>query len=85
MKNTAKHEKISLQCWKVENHDNGGISNMTYNFDPDRWYDGEYNLLEQKLKQGRLTQAEFDRRVEALSSKYDDMLERLDGTYQLPK
>jgi hypothetical protein len=58
---------------------------MTYNFDPDRWYDDEYGLLEQALKQGRMTAAEFDRRVEALSAKYDDMLARLDGTYQLPE
>jgi hypothetical protein len=58
---------------------------MTYNFDPERWYDDEYSLLEQALKQGRMTAAEFDRRVEALSAKYDDMLARLDGTYQLPE
>ena len=58
---------------------------MTYNFDPDRWYDDEYNLLEQALKQGRLTRAEFDCRVEALTGKYDEMTTRLDGTYQLPE
>ena len=67
------------------NHGNSGNINMTYNFDPDRWYDGEYALLEQELKQGRLTQAEFDRQVEVLSRKYDDMMQRLDGTYQLPE
>ena len=46
---------------------------MTYNFDPDRWYDGEYYLLEQALKQGRITRAEFDGKVAALSDKYDDI------------
>ena len=35
---------------------------MTYNFDPDRWYDGEYDLLERELKHNRLTQAEFERK-----------------------
>ena len=58
---------------------------MTYNFDPDRWYDGEYDLLERELKHNRLTQAEFERKVEVLSRKYDDMTLRLDGTYQLPE
>ena len=58
---------------------------MTYNFDPDRWYDDEYRLLQLALKQGRMTAAEFDRRVETLSGKYDDMIARLDGTYELPE
>ena len=57
---------------------------MTYNFDPDRWYDDEYYLLEQALKQGRMTRAEFDGKVAALSAKYDDMTARLDGTYEIP-
>ena len=58
---------------------------MTYNFDPDRWYDDEYSLLEQARKEGRITPAEFDRRAMVLSDKYDDMVARLDGTYQLPE
>ena len=57
---------------------------MTYNFDPDRWYDDEYNLLEYERQKGRLTQAQFDMRVAALMDKYDEMIRRLDGTYQLP-
>ena len=57
---------------------------MTYNFDPDRWYEDEYARLVQALKQGSLTQTEFDRQVEILTGKYDDMTARLDGTYQLP-
>lgn len=67
------------------NPDNAGILYMTYNFDPDRWYDDEYSLLEQARKQGRISSAEFDRRVSALSNKYDEMVARLDGTYQLPE
>jgi hypothetical protein len=57
---------------------------MTYNFDPDRWYDDEYFLLEQALKQGRMTRVEFDGKVAALSDKYDEMTARLDGTYEIP-
>ena len=68
-----------------KNHNNSGIIIMTYNFDPDRWYDNEFDLLEQALKQGRLAKKEFDHKVEALTKKYDDMTRRLDGTYQLPE
>ncbi len=57
---------------------------MTYNFDPDRWYDDEVHILEQQLQAGRLTQIEFEHMVEALMQKYDEMIQRLDGTYQLP-
>ena len=58
---------------------------MTYNFDPDRWYDNEFDLLKQAVRQGRLTKKEFDLNVEILMEKYDDMTRRLDGTYQLPE
>ena len=58
---------------------------MTYNFDPDRWYEDEYALLKKKQAQGHLTSIEFDRRVDLLNGKYDDMTARLDGTYQLPE
>ena len=64
---------------------NYGSVPMTYNFDPDRWYEDEYALLKKELKQGRLAQAEFDRRVDVLTGKYDEMTTRLDGTYQLPE
>ena len=57
---------------------------MTYNFDPDRWYDNEYAILEHSLEQGRITRSEFDRQVAVLSEKYDDMIARLDGTYEIP-
>jgi hypothetical protein len=58
---------------------------MTYNFDPDRWYADEHALLEHQFKQGRLTRAEFDHQVEALTKKYEEMVQRLDGTYQIPE
>ncbi len=58
---------------------------MTYNFDPERWYDNEFDFMERELKQGRLTKSEFDQKVAALMKKYDDMTRRLDGTYQLPE
>jgi hypothetical protein len=58
---------------------------MTYNFDPDRWYDNERAALEaQRRKQG-WSEAEFEAALEDLDRRYDEMLRRLDGTYQIPK
>ena len=58
---------------------------MTYNFDPDRWYSNELALLKQKLASGALRQKEFDQAVMDLDSRYDKLVDHLDGTYQIPK
>jgi len=58
---------------------------MTYNFDPDRWYADEHAILEHQLQHGHISREQFEQQVEALTQKYDDMVKRLDGTYQLPK
>jgi hypothetical protein len=56
---------------------------MTYNFDPDKWYENELYLLEQAFKAGTLKQTEFDAALEKLTKRYEEMLDRLDGTYQI--
>lgn len=56
---------------------------MTYNFDPDKWYDNELYLIQSKLKTGKITQNEYDIAVEVLDKKLEEMWERLDGTYQI--
>ena len=58
---------------------------MTYNFDPERWYDNEYLALEALRKKGDLTGVEFEKACSDLLDRYEEMLFRLDGTYQLPK
>ena len=58
---------------------------MTYNFDPDRWYNNEYAALEAQRKNGNLTDVEFEKACSDLLDRYEKMLSRLDGTYQLPK
>ena len=58
---------------------------MTYNFDPDKWYDIERELLEGRLRQGEISEQAFKRAVEELDRRYDEMLDRLDGSYQIPK
>lgn len=57
---------------------------MTYNFDPDRWYDNERSILDARLKTGDVGEQENNKALSALEQRYDEMLKRLDGTYQIP-
>jgi hypothetical protein len=57
---------------------------MTYNFDPDRWYDAHRSALEARLARGELDDAGFAAELAELERRLEDMLARLDGTYQLP-
>jgi len=56
---------------------------MTYNFDPDKWYDDELYMLKSKFKNSEITESEYEQAVESLDIKYEEMWKRLDGTYQL--
>jgi len=56
---------------------------MTYNFDPDKWYDNELYLIQSQLKTGEIMQNEYDEAIEILYKKLEEMWERLDGTYQI--
>ena len=58
---------------------------MTYNFDPERWYENEYSALEVLYKKGIITGVEFNKERSDLLERYEKMVSRLDGTYQLPK
>ena len=58
---------------------------MTYNFDPDNWYENERDHLESRHRRGDLSDEELDAAVAALDERYEAMVERLDGTYSLPK
>jgi hypothetical protein len=58
---------------------------MTYNFDPERWYEKEYSVLEILREKGDITDIEFEEQCSKLLNRYEEMLSRLDGTYQLPK
>jgi len=58
---------------------------MTYNFDPDRWYENELFVIQSKYKAGQSTEQEYNEAVEELDQKHKRMWERLDGTYQMPK
>jgi hypothetical protein len=58
---------------------------MTYNFDPERWYENEYSALEALHKKGNISDIEFEKARSALLQRYEEMLSYLDGTFQLPK
>ena len=56
---------------------------MTYNFDPDKWYDNELFLIQSQLKTGQIMQNQYDEAVEILDKKLEEMWKRLDGSYQI--
>ena len=58
---------------------------MTYNFDPDRWYEDEREMLDARYKSGEISEQEYKKALSELDRRYDEMLDRLDGTYQVPK
>jgi hypothetical protein len=57
---------------------------MTYNFDPDRWYEAHRAAIETRRGRGELDEAEHARLIEELDRRYDEMVARLDGTYRIP-
>lgn len=58
---------------------------MTYNFDPDKWFDIELSALELKNASGKIAEEEFLKLKDRLCIKYDEMVDRLNNTYQLPE
>lgn len=57
---------------------------MTYNFDPDNWYDNERAFLDGRRQRGELSDEQYRAEMEDLDRRYEAMVERLDGTYTLP-
>ena len=58
---------------------------MTYNFDPDKWYENEAAFLENRYKSGEISEQEYKETLKKLGKRHDDMWRRLDGTYQIPR
>ncbi len=57
---------------------------MTYNFDPERWLENQLALLERRHGMGELNDDELARARQELDRRYDQMVERLDGTFRIP-
>jgi len=54
---------------------------VTYNFDPDRWFDIEKSALEAKHRKGELDDGALEAAMSALADRYEEMLARLDIRY----
>ena len=57
---------------------------MTYNFDPEAWYDNQRALLDSRRARGELDDEGFAVALEDLDRRYEEMVERLDRSFQLP-
>jgi hypothetical protein len=57
---------------------------MTYNFDPEGWLDRQRAALEARHAGGDLDEAGLKTALEELERRYDEMVERLDGTFEIP-
>jgi len=57
---------------------------MTYNFDPDRWFDMHRAALEARLSRGEIDEQTYATALTDLERRHEDMVARLDGTYELP-
>ena len=57
---------------------------MTYNFDPDRWYENERTALEERRRSEGWSEADYETALKNLDLRHDEMVRRLDGSYQIP-
>jgi hypothetical protein len=57
---------------------------MTYNFDPERWLEAHRAAAKARRERGEISEAEFRTELVALDRRYEEMIARLDGTYEIP-
>ena len=60
------------------------MAQVTYNFDPDRWYENRRLALAQRRARGEIDAAAFDAEVERLEARYDEMVRRLNAPFDIP-
>ena len=60
------------------------LGEVTYNFDPDRWYERERLRLELEHSSARLSDDELEAALADLDERYQEMLDRLDGSFEIP-
>ena len=56
---------------------------MTYNFDPDRWYENQRRVLDAKRDRGELAAEAYQAGLDDLERRYDEMTSRLDKPFDL--
>lgn len=57
---------------------------VTYNFDPDRWYEMQQAALDEQLRRGELDADELEEKRTELEQRYHDLVDRLDGSFRIP-
>ena len=58
---------------------------MTYNFDPERWLEAHRAAAEARRERGEISAEEYRAELLDLDRRYEEMIARLDGTYEIPK
>ena len=58
---------------------------MTYNFDPEQWYDNERAFLDHQYRSGTVSERAYRSALKRLEDALAKMWERLDGSYQMPE
>lgn len=56
---------------------------MTYNFDPDRWYDNQRAALDARRARCELDAAAYAAAMDDLERRYDEMQSRLNKSFGL--
>lgn len=57
---------------------------MTYNFDPEAWHERHRAALGARRERGELDDDEYRRELAELERRYEQLVDRLDGTYEIP-
>jgi len=57
---------------------------VTYNFDPDRWYENQRRVLDARRDRGELEAAAYEAELERLEARFEEMSRRLDAAFELP-
>lgn len=58
---------------------------MTYNFDPDRWYDNHRRLVEAQRERGELDGDAYQHALDELDARYEAMTRQLDKAFEVPR
>ena len=56
---------------------------MTYNFDPDRWYENQRRAIDARHENGEIAGADYQAELDRLEARYEQMTTRLDKPFEL--
>jgi hypothetical protein len=56
---------------------------VTYNFDPDRWYENQRKAVDARRESGEIAGADYQAELDRLEARYEQMTTRLDKPFEL--